>query len=98
MRHINFFLGAPNGVFWVGRQNVSVEKVYVILSSLLSLSVCGPCPFLHLPLLMFIGLPTYLFVGDSRVLSHETPSHRPGFSRPAEELNLACGLPTSCVE
>ena len=32
----------------------------------------------------------YALVGDSRVLSHETPSHRPGFSRPAEELNSAC--------
>ena len=33
MRHINFFLGAQKGVFWVGAQKVYVEKVYVLFRS-----------------------------------------------------------------
>ena len=33
MRHINSFLGAQHGVFWVGGQKVYVEKVYVLFPS-----------------------------------------------------------------
>ena len=34
MRHINFFSGGQNGVFWVGGHKVYVEKVYVLFRSL----------------------------------------------------------------
>ena len=33
MRHVNFFLGAQNGVFWVGAKKVYVERVYVLFRS-----------------------------------------------------------------
>ena len=37
---MNFFLGAQNGVFWVGGQKVYVEKVYVLLPSLRGDDLC----------------------------------------------------------